>query len=85
MGTEIKQHKKVISEKMVIMKIITALPERYKHFTSVWESVAYEQRILSNLTAHLLVEEERLKTKEETIAFTSEKQSNVKFFFLVEN
>ena len=80
MVAEIKQHKEEIPEKMVITKIIMALPEKFKHFSSAWESVADEQRTLSNLTARLLVEEERLKTKEETVALTAKNQSSVKCY-----
>lgn len=49
-----------VSEKMIITKIILSLPEEYKHFSSAWESVTETEQTLKNLTARLLIEEERL-------------------------
>lgn len=77
---EMKQLNEEIPEKMIITKALMALPEQYKHFISAWESVSEEQRTLSNLTARLLVEEERLKTKEETVALSAKTKSNIKCF-----
>ncbi len=62
------------------MIILAALPEQYKHFTSFWESMADEQRTLSNLIAHLLVEEGRLNTKEMSVALTAKNLSNIRCF-----
>lgn len=78
----IKQQSNEIPENMVITKVIMSLPEQYKHFISAWESVADDQRTLSNLTARLLIEEERLKSNEKTVALTANDrgQSNIKCF-----
>lgn len=57
--TAIKEIGEEVSEKMVVTKIITCLPECYRHFPSAWESVAEDQRTLNNLTARLLTEEQR--------------------------
>ncbi|XP_031343120.1 uncharacterized protein LOC116172658 [Photinus pyralis] len=73
---QIKQQKENIPENMVITKILMSLPEQYKHFVSAWESVPEDKRNLTNLSARLLVEEERLGSGEETVA----QQSQVKCF-----
>ena len=52
MVAEIKQLNEEIPENMVITKIIMALPDQYKHFSSAWESVPEDQRTLSKLIAH---------------------------------
>lgn len=75
---EIRQQGEEIPVKMVITKITMSLPEQFQHFVSAWESVADEQRTLDTLTARLLVEEERLKTREETVALTA--KSKIKCF-----
>lgn len=49
-----------ISEKMIITKIIMSLPDDYRHFSSAWESVTEKEQTLQNLTARLLIEEERI-------------------------
>lgn len=41
-----------------------SLPEFYKHFRSAWEFVPMENQTLEELTARLLIEEERMKSME---------------------
>lgn len=62
---KLKQNGEDIPEKMVLTKIIMSLPEKFRHFQSAWESVSSNSQTLNNLTARLLIEEERLKKEEE--------------------
>lgn len=70
---QIKQAKGDIPENMVITKIITSLPQKYGHFVSAWDSVPTDKRTKSELTARLLIEEQRSKVHEanESKAFTA--------------
>lgn len=61
--SQIKQLKGEVPEKMVITKIITSLPDMYKHFVSAWDSVQSEKQTLSELTARLLIEEQRTNNR----------------------
>lgn len=67
---KIRQLGEKIPKKMVITEITMSLPEEFKNFVSACESFFDEQRILGTLTARLLVEEEKLKTIEETVLLT---------------
>lgn len=60
-----------ISEAMVMSKILSTLPENYRHFITAWESTPEAERNLTKLTARLLTEESRNKTieSEDTTAF----------------
>lgn len=69
---KMKQQGEDVPEKMVITKIIMALPEKFKHFRSAWESVPTENQNINHLTARLLIEEGRIgKDREETVALVS--------------
>lgn len=48
-----------VSDKIVMTKILMALPDSYKHFVAAWESVPTKSQTIEELTAKLLVEEER--------------------------
>lgn len=74
-----------ISDKLVITKILMSLPTDYKHFVSAWESAPDDKQTFDNLMARLLVEEERLKEKNEdptpsSSAFVVKKQKPIKCF-----
>ncbi|KAK9712332.1 hypothetical protein QE152_g24945 [Popillia japonica] len=60
-----------IDETMLITKILSGLPESYKYFVSAWESTQTDGKTLTNLTAGLIAEENRLKadTESEQVAF----------------
>lgn len=58
---QVKQLNGEIPETMVVTKIITALPEEYRHFASAWESAPKEKQTLNELTARLLTEQQRIK------------------------
>jgi len=68
---KLKQAGEELSEKMIMTKIIMSLPEQYKHFRSAWESVTIENQTLEELTARLLIEEERMKSLEGASALAS--------------
>lgn len=50
----------VIDDNGLIMKILMTLPVDYRHFHSAWDSVATEQKTVTNLMNRLMVEESRL-------------------------
>lgn len=63
-----------INDDMLISKILSTLPERYRHFRTAWESAPKEERTLTNLTARLIAEEGMNKNKESidtNVAFNS--------------
>lgn len=68
-----------VTDRMAMSKIIMSLPPKYSHFVSAWESCAEEKQTVDNLTARLLVEEERLNNKssskvDESVALFSKGQ-----------
>lgn len=58
---------------MVVTKVLMALPDNLKHFVSAWESSPLEQQTLKELTARLLIEEERLKQSDQAVALAAGK------------
>ncbi|KAI8433502.1 hypothetical protein MSG28_015534 [Choristoneura fumiferana] len=64
MQNNLKQMGEEISDKFVITKVLMSLPEDYKHFISAWESASDDKQTYDNLVARLLIEEERIKEKE---------------------
>lgn len=62
-----------ITSEMLITKILTILPIKYKHFVTAWESTDGKSRTIENLTARLQAEEQRFneenKCESETMAF----------------
>lgn len=53
----------VVSDAMIITKIIMSLPPEYNSFSSAWESAAKAERTLDNLRARLMVEEDRMTSR----------------------
>lgn len=60
-----------ISEQMLISKIISTLPENYKHFCSAWECTPKKERSLDQSTARLVAKESRNKNSEEMYRLSS--------------
>lgn len=59
-----------IEEKMLIMKILTTLPEKYRVYVSAWESTTREEKTIDNLTARLLMEKAKSnQSQEDVVAF----------------
>lgn len=69
-----------ISDDMMITKIMTILPDQYKHFRSAWDSASVSDKNLDNLKSRLSKEEDFLKGnyKEEAVAFKAFKSRNNK-------
>lgn len=59
---KLKNVKAEVSTSMAITKITSSLPSQYQHFVSAWESVPAEKRTMEELTARLLIEEQRATT-----------------------
>ncbi|KAK9708200.1 GAG-pre-integrase domain [Popillia japonica] len=57
-----------ISDKMLVTKVLISLPENMKHFVSAWESTPSDKQTLTDLTSRLMIEEERNKTSEDSMA-----------------
>lgn len=72
----LKQLGEEISEKMVMTKILMSLPDNLKHFVSAWESTDSNNQNLKELTSRLLIEEERIKGSEQSVALASNSQTN---------
>lgn len=83
---QLKQLGEEVSDKFVITKVLMSLPEEYKHFVSAWESAPDDRQTMDNLIARLLVEEERVKEKNEqpsssgSTAFLVKDKKNLKCF-----
>lgn len=58
---QMKSMNVAIDDSMVMTRIITTLPQEYKHFASAWESTGENLRTLANLNNRLLIEESRMK------------------------
>lgn len=67
----LKQMGEEISDRFVITKVLMSLPDEYKHFVSAWESAPDDKQTIDNLVARLLIEEERIKEKNEESHQTS--------------
>lgn len=46
----------VISNSMIISKVLATLPEEYKYFASAWNSTDRNNKTLENLTSRLIAE-----------------------------
>ena len=58
-----------IENGMLITKILSTLPEKYKVFACAWDSTPTSERTLDNLTARLLTEEAKNEGPHEHVAF----------------
>lgn len=70
-----------ISKRMIIMDVLNILPEKYRHFYSVWNSTSKDAKGLNNLITRLLIEEQRvegIERESEALVARSSKPDNVK-------
>lgn len=68
-----------IEDDMLVSKILSSLPQEYRHFLSAWDSTEKNQKTLENLVARLISEEMRNncnQTEGETIAFKAISNKN---------
>lgn len=74
---KLKHSGEMLSDNMVITKVLMSLPTTFKHFRSAWESAPSDKQTLEELTSRLLLEEEREKRDETTTALitTSNKKT----------
>ncbi|KAL4126736.1 hypothetical protein QTP88_010945 [Uroleucon formosanum] len=59
LSKQLAQSGELISDSMLMTKILMTLPNTYKHFYSAWDSMWSENKTLTNLTSRLMVEESR--------------------------
>lgn len=76
---KLKQAGEELSDKMIMTKILMALPEEYKHFRSAWESVPSDKQTLDELTSRLLIEEERSKSAQGSTALAMKSDTSREF------
>ncbi|KAJ8889681.1 hypothetical protein PR048_009182 [Dryococelus australis] len=70
---KVEESERTNFRQMLITKVLMSLPEQFKHFHSAWESVPLEMQSVQDLTSMLLIEEERIGSRdEEVIALTSD-------------
>lgn len=69
--SQLRQIDEDVPENMIVTKILMSLPEKFKHFTSAWESTSVESQTLQELTSRLLIEEERVNSNETATTLTS--------------
>ena len=61
-----------IDDGLLMSKILTVLPPKYKHFVSAWESTSDTNKTTENLIARLLAEEQRVEietNRDSAVAF----------------
>lgn len=78
----LKQVNKEVEESMLMSKILSTLPEEYKHFRSAWDSTAQGDKKLTNLCARLQTEEQILKKDQhvEQVCFKAEQTKKLRCF-----
>lgn len=62
-----------IDDEMLMSKILSTLPESYRHFRTAWESTPVQDRTVTNLTSRLISEEAMSKNveSEKSLAFSA--------------
>ncbi|KAJ8879691.1 hypothetical protein PR048_020299 [Dryococelus australis] len=70
-----------VDDETMMGKILSSLPDRYRHFLTAWDSTPKSDRALANLTARLLAEEERVHTSSthDNVAFKTVNKNIVCF------
>lgn len=58
-----------VDDIMIVTKILSVLPENYKHFSSAWDSTSSTDKTLENLKARLIQEEAKTSNNSEQVAF----------------
>ena len=73
MAFRLKSLKQDISNEMLMSKILSTLPEKYKYFKTAWESTSRQDKSLDNLIARLLAEENsnQSSSSEKSVVFQS--------------
>jgi len=61
MAYKLKMFDQNIDDEMLVSKILSSLPEQYKHFATAWDSTPKSERTLANLSSRLIAEEARNK------------------------
>lgn len=57
---QLRDQGEAVSDTMLMSKILLTLPKSYAHFHSAWESTPKDDRTLGQLTARLMMEENRM-------------------------
>lgn len=74
MAFRLKSLKQDITDEMLMSKILSTLPDRYKYFKTAWESTSLQEKTLNNMIVRLLTEENNNKqssSKEQCVVFQS--------------
>lgn len=79
MAFKLKSLNQNIDDDMLMSKILSSLPEQFKHFITAWDSTSKEEKSLTNLTTRLLAEESRFKNNNENNMSLAFKTGSEKF------
>lgn len=63
---QLKNAGQMLTNELLITKILRDLPAEYDHFRKEWEASEASEKTIDNLRAKLMVEENRLETENET-------------------
>ena len=58
--------KQPVDDLMIMTKMMSILPDNFRHFSSAWDSVRGPDKTIEDLCARLQIEESKLKTENET-------------------
>lgn len=61
---KLRNLKQSIDDNMIISKILSTLPEKYKYFSTAWDSTPDSEKTLTKLTSRLIAEESKHKESE---------------------
>lgn len=65
---QLKDVNETISDSAISSKIINSLPSKYNSFRTAWDSVAFADQTMANLTARLLKEETRMSQSDDEMS-----------------
>ncbi|KAL4118876.1 hypothetical protein QTP88_011758 [Uroleucon formosanum] len=61
LGRKLSLAGELVTDNMVMTKMLMTLPNEYNHFYSAWDSISAESKTVNNLTSRLLIEESRIQ------------------------
>lgn len=79
MAVKLKSLNQNIDDDMIMSKLLSSLPDKYKHFATAWDSTGKSDRTLPNLTSRLIAEEARSKNSFESESGIAFKASEHRF------
>lgn len=65
LASRLKALEQDITDSMLVSKILSTLPEQFRHFCTAWESTPVMDRTMENLISRLVSEEAKMKKQNE--------------------